>query len=174
MSLGLKRGTVRLVPHDDNWSTLFEKEKKLLLNKFGDRILAIEHIGSTAIPGLPAKPILDINVAIEDLNDIGDFITGLQELGYEYIPERRYADRQFFPKGHPENRTHHLNLVEIGSETAWKNQLFFRDYLIEHEEERKQYAELKSVLVQEFADQREEYTERKGDFIAYILGKRKF
>lgn len=174
MSIGLKRGTVKLVPHDENWSTLFEKERQILSNKFGEKILAIEHIGSTAIPGLLAKPIIDMNVAVKDLDDIDDFVIGLQELGYEYIPERRYADRQFFPKGHPDNRTHHLNLVEIDSETAWMNQLFFRDYLTKHAKEREEYAKLKEELAEQFADQREEYTERKSDFIAYILGKRKF
>lgn len=129
MSIGLKRGTVELVEHNPDWSILFEQEKQLLLETFGDRILAVEHIGSTAIPGIIAKPIIDINVAAESLDDIDDFIIKLQELGYEYIHERRYADRQFFPKGPSERRTHHLNLVELDSQTAWVNQLLFRDYL---------------------------------------------
>ena len=75
--LGLQRGTVRLEEYNPEWRDLFEQEKELLLKTFGSRILKIEHIGSTAIPGLPAKPIIDINVAIPSLDDINDFIVGL-------------------------------------------------------------------------------------------------
>lgn len=171
MSIGLKRGTVELVEYNPEWAELFEQEKQLLLNTFGDRIIAIEHIGSTAIPDIPAKPIIDMNVAVESIDDIEDFIYKLQELGYEYIPERRYADRQFFPKGPSECRTHHLNLVELDSPTAWRNQLLFRDYLRSHEEDCEAYAELKRTLANQYADNREEYTERKSNFVLKIISK---
>lgn len=168
-SLGLQRGTVRLEEYNPEWADMFEQEKKLLRETFGDRIIAIEHIGSTAIPAIPAKPIIDINVAITSLNDIGEFITKLQELGYEYIPERRFSDRQFFPKGPSEKRTHHLNLVEINSATGWKNQLLFRDYLRTHPAVRDEYAALKRELAEKYADNRDEYTERKGNFVMRII-----
>src|SRR3989344_8613096 len=171
--LGLQRGTVRLEEYNPKWSNLFEQEKELLLKTFGDRLIAIEHIGSTAIPGLLAKPIIDINVAIPSLKDIDDFITKVQELGYEYIPERRFSDRQFFPKGPSEKRTHHLNLVEITSETGWKNQILFRDYLREHEEIRNEYTKLKKELAEKYADNRDEYTERKSKFVIEIINKAK-
>lgn len=170
-NIGLKRGTVSLVEHTSDWVKEFDIEKKLLLNTFKEKILAIEHIGSTAIAGIPAKPIIDINVAIESLDDIDDFISKLQELGYEYIPERKYADRQFFPKGPSERRTHHLNLVELDSPTAWRNQLLFRDYLRSHKDEREAYAELKRSLANKYADNREEYTERKSNFVLKIIEK---
>lgn len=172
MNIGLKRGTVKLLPHDPKWFNLYEEEKKNLKDKFGDRVLAIEHVGNTAIPDILAKPIIDIIVAVEDLNSIDDFIKGLQELGYEYIPERKYDDRQFFPKGNPDNKTYHLNLVEIDNETVWKNQLFFKDYLIYDKKEREKYAKLKKQLAEKFAEQREEYTKSKSGFIAHILKKR--
>ena len=171
MNVGLKRRTVELKDHDPAWTDLYEQEKQLLIDTFGDRIVAVEHIGSTAIPGIPAKPIIDMNVAVESLDDIDDFIQKLPELRYEYIPERRYADRQFFPKGPSECRTHHLNLVELDSQTAWKNQLLFRDYLRENEDVRNQYAELKRKLADEYADNREEYTERKSEFVMSIINK---
>lgn len=167
--LGLQRGTVRLEEYNPKWSRLFEQEKELLLKTFGNRIIAIEHIGSTAVPGLPAKPIIDINVAVPSLSDIDDFITKLQELGYEYIPERRFSDRQFFPKGPSEKRTHHLNLVEITSETGWKNQLLFRDYLRKHDDVKNEYTKLKSELAKKYADNRDEYTERKSKFVISII-----
>lgn len=171
MTLGLQRGTVRLEEYNPEWADLFEQEKKLLLETFGDRIIAVEHIGSTAIPGIPAKPIIDINVAIPSLDDIDDFITELEKLGYEYIPERRFSDRQFFPKGPSEKRTHHLNLVEITSETGWKNQLLFRDYLRTHSDIRDEYATLKRELAEKYAENRDEYTERKSDFVMRIIEK---
>ena len=169
MNIGLRRGTVELKDHDSAWTNLYEQEKQLLLDTFGNRIVAVEHIGSTAISGIPAKPIIDMNVAVESLDDIDDFIKKLPELGYEYIPERRYADRQFFPKGPSECRTHHLNLVELDSQTAWKNQLLFRDYLRENEDARNQYAELKRKLADEYADNREEYTESKSAFVLQVI-----
>lgn len=172
-TLGLQRGTVRLEEFNPEWSNLFEQEKELLLKTFGDRILAIEHIGSTAIPELPAKPIIDINVAVPSLNDIDDFILKLQKLGYEYIPERRFSDRQFFPKGPSEKRTHHLNLVEITSETGWKNQLLFRDYLRNHDDVRNEYRKLKEELAEKYANNRDEYTERKSKFVLSVIEKAK-
>jgi len=171
--LGVKRGTVTLSQYDPEWVVEFQKEKELLFQTFGDRTKAIEHIGSTAIPEIPAKPIIDMNVAVESIDDIDDFIEGLQKLGYEYIPERRYTDRQFFPKGPSECRTHHLNLVEMGSETAWENPLLFRDYLIEHEGVREEYKKLKEDLASQYADNREEYTERKSNFVRSVIEKAK-
>lgn len=170
--LGLKRGTVKLSSYNPNWPKLFEEEKKLLTDTFGDRIIAIEHIGSTAIPGVPAKPIIDINVAVASLNDIGVFIKELPKLGYEYIPERKFADRQFFPKGPAKARTHHLNLVEITSDTGWKNQLLFRDYLRNNKKAREDYVSLKKDLAQKYKNNRDEYTERKSSFIMTIIKKK--
>jgi GrpB-like predicted nucleotidyltransferase (UPF0157 family) len=164
---------VRLTPYDPSWADLFEAEKSLLLKTFGDKIIAIEHIGSTAIPGLPAKPIIDINVGVLSLNDIAVFIQKLPELGYEYIPERRFSDRQFFPKGFPEHRTHHLNLVEVTSETGWKNQLLFRDYMQTHVEAREEYAQVKNALAKKFSNNRDRYTEEKGAFVKNIIERAK-
>jgi|SRR3989344_1891384 len=171
--LGLERGKVRLVSHNPKWAELFEQEKSLLLKTFGDRILAIEHIGSTAIPGLPAKPIIDINVAISSLKDIGIFIKELPKLGYEYIPERMFADRKFFPKGPAEERTHHLNLVEITSETEWKDKLLFRDYLRIHQEAREIYSKVKQGLADKHPDNREEYRKQRSVFVDSIIKRAK-
>lgn len=171
--IGLKRGTVALMPHDPRWAEEFEREKRVLLETFGDRILAIEHIGSTSIPGIPAKPLIDILVAVESLDDIDDFIGTLPTLGYQYMPERRFADRQFFPKGPESKRTHHLSLVEPDSETGWNSHTLFRDYLRTHEAERAEYARLKERLAAEFADDRERYTDGKQDFVLEIIAKAK-
>jgi len=169
--LGVQRGKVIVVPFDSSWKKEFEKEKEKLLDTFGNKIINIEHIGSTAIPGLCAKPIIDINVAIHSLEQAQSFIEPLEQLGYEYIAERHFKDRYFFPKGTKSNRTHHLNLVEIGSQTGWINPLLFRDYLIHNSEMRDYYCNLKRNLSYRYSDNREKYTERKSDFVRTILEK---
>ena len=167
--IGLKRGTVQLKKWNPKWKSLFEIEKELLLDTFGKRILAIEHIGSTAITDLSAKPIIDINVAVKSLNNIDDFIQQLPKLGYEYILERSFTDRQFFPKGPRENRTHHLNLVEITSESGWENPLLLRDYLRKNEKVKSEYENLKIYLSEKYHNDRVRYTQGKEDFILKVI-----
>lgn len=171
MSLGQKRGTVELVPYDKNWKHQFEQEKQLLFKTFGDKLIAIEHIGSTSIPNAWAKPIIDINVAIESLDDAPDFVKDLESLGYVNMPNRWFSDRYFFPKGSEKLRTHHLNLVEQSSETGWVAPLLFRDYLIAHPEELQAYNDLKKDLAKRYKDEREKYTEAKSDFVKDVLQK---
>jgi len=172
VSLGLQRGTVELKDHDPQWHALFKCEKKILLEIFGDRIIAIEHIGSTSICGISAKPIIDMNVAVTSLRKIDDFIEKLPNLGYEYMPERRFKDRQFFPKGPRECRTHHLNLTEMSNKTGWKGHLVFRDYLRKNKDAREEYDTLKKKLAEQYSDNREKYTHRKADFIQDVINRK--
>jgi len=171
MVIGLKRGTVELVSYDTCWAKEFEDERRRLLDIFGDKIIAVEHIGSTSIPGLIAKPIIDINVAISSLERAEDFILGLQSLGYEYMKGRQFDDRYFFPKGPASFRTHHLNLVEYSSETGWNDPLLFKKYLIEHPFSMREYASLKQHLALECKNDRKKYTEAKSDFIKSVIIK---
>lgn len=171
MSIGLKRGTVKVVDYDPNWQKEFEAEKQRLIETFGDRILAIEHIGSTSIPGLVAKPIIDIVIAVKSFDDLPYFINGLQKLDYEYMPERMFNDRKFFPKGSQENRTHHLNLVLQDDPEQWTKPIAFRDYLRTHEAERELYAKLKTKLAEQYANDRTTYTKLKDDFFQSIFSK---
>jgi GrpB-like predicted nucleotidyltransferase (UPF0157 family) len=171
--LGLKRGTVKLSQHHDEWARLFEKEKQLLLKTFGDHIITIEHVGSTAIPGVPAKPLIDINIAISSLDDaaIEEFVETLQKLDYSYM--HKFPNRRFFTKGPEKNRTHHLNLVKAGSEVGWNDHLLFRDYLRRNKTTRDEYAALKTKLAQKFADDRASYTKEKERFIQKIIKQAK-
>lgn len=171
MTIGLKRGTVQLHPSDPHWPLAFEKEKKLLQHTFGGKIIATEHIGSTSVPGLAAKPIIDIIMAVRFFDELDDFIAPLQKLGYEYMPERMFADRKFFPKGPRDNRTHHLNIVLKNSPEQWASPLAFRDYLKTHATARQKYAELKQQLAQKYLGDRAAYTKAKSDFIQSILIK---
>lgn len=169
--IGLKRGTVKVVAYNPNWHKEFEAEKQRLIEAFGDKILAIEHIGSTSIPGLAAKPVIDMVAAIKSFDDLPEFIDGLQKLGYEYMPERMFDNRKFFPKGSQENRTHHLNLVLQNDPEQWTKLNAFRDYLRTHETERKEYAKLKTVLAEQYANDRATYTKLKDNFFRSIIDK---
>ena len=102
-SIGLKRGTVKVVDYKPDWPKEFEAEKQRLIDAFGDKIIAVEHIGSTSIPALAAKPIIDMVVAVKSFDDLQVFIDKLQSLGYEYMPERMFDNRKFFPKGSQKN-----------------------------------------------------------------------
>lgn len=166
--IGLKRGTVRLEEAHDEWAKDFAEEKKLLIETLGEHIQAIEHVGSTAIPGVPAKPIIDIRIAISSLDDshIEEFVEPLKKLGYSYM--HKYPDRHFFAKGPEENRTHHISIVRADSEIGWRDAILFRDYLRQNKKAREEYSSLKEKLAQQFAEDRASYTKAKETFIAKI------
>ena len=166
--LGLERKSVKLVFHQKKWKTLFEREEKLIRSALGDFALAIEHIGSTSIPRLPAKPIIDIMVGVRALTEIEKCVAPLGKIDYEYRGERGIAGRPFFRKGTIEATTHHLSVVEFGGE-IWRRHLSFRDYLRENREAAIRYGELKKDLAAAFKDDRQAYTDGKTGFVEEIL-----
>lgn len=169
--IGLKKGTVKLSRSQfDEWSAEYEKEKKILLNKIGESVSEFHHIGSTSIPGLAAKPIIDIIGVIDKLDDYKELIKPLEQIGYHFMPDRIFIinDRVFFPKGPESNRTHHLSLVVKNSQ-QYKDNLLFRDYLREDEDVRNRYQSLKQGLAKEYADDRAGYTKAKEEFIVKTL-----
>lgn len=171
--IGLKRGTVKLSDSQfDEWREEYEKEKKILLDKIGDHVSEIHHIGSTSIPDLMAKPIIDIIAVIDKLEDYKQLIAPLEELGYHFMPDRVFEirDRVFFPKGPESNRTHHLSLV-VKESPQYGDNLLFRDYLRENKQARHDYQALKQKLSKKFANDRESYTEAKTDFITKLIAK---
>jgi GrpB-like predicted nucleotidyltransferase (UPF0157 family) len=103
--------SIQVVDYDANWSIRFEQEKSQILNALGDAVLDIQHIGSTSVPGLAAKPIIDIVVGVEELPPSPTHIKALETLGYVYQGEAGIPGRHFFRKGMP--RTHHLHLVKL-------------------------------------------------------------
>jgi len=166
--LGLKRGTVKLAKAHKEWARLFEIEKELLKKTFGDRIIVIEHVGSTAISGVPAKPLIDMNAAVSSLDDkyIEGFVVSLEKLGYHYM--HKFPDRRFYAKGPEALRTHHLNLVELNSD-EWNNSILFRDYMRHNKPACEEYAALKEKLAGQFAEDRASYTKAKEEFIQKII-----
>ena len=169
MSLGLQRGIVQLVPYNPQWAEEFESEKRALLGILGDKILGVEHVGSTAIPGIKAKPILDVMVVISSLERWEEYKEPLSTLGYEFRRDLRKTEGHvLFVKGPEENRTHYLKLAERDS-VFWKNHILFRDYLSNHQEEREEYQKLKEQLLEEHKGVREPYTKGKEEFVRKIL-----
>lgn len=169
----LKKDQVNIVPYDSQWPKLAQVEIDKIKSVFPlDTIIDIQHVGSTAITGLSAKPILDIQIAVQSLEMMTLIaVPLLQKLGYEYWSEDPNPNRMFFVKGMPpfgEKRTHHIHIFEYNSE-HWKNKLIFRDYLRIHKTLAKEYEQLKIKLAQEYLYDREEYTNKKLDFVNRVL-----
>lgn len=166
-SIGLKRGTVQLLPYDSAWADEYKEEEIRLRGIFGDSLVDIQHVGSTSIPGMVAKPLIDIAVAVRSLEVVDQFIPALVAAGYEHMPERITPNRAFFPKGPREARTHHLSIVVAGGK-EWNGYVGFRDYLRTHPAAVKEYNDLKTVLAKKFANDRYAYTAAKESFITSI------
>jgi len=145
----------------------------LLRAAVGDFALAIEHIGSTAIPRLAAKPIIDIMVGVGDLPAVEKYLLPLEQIGYEYRGEAGIAGRRYFRKGTLTASTHHLSLVEFGGD-VWTRQITFRNYLRDDAEAAAEYGALKKDLAVKYKDDREAYTNGKTKFIEEILSKANF
>jgi len=165
-------GPLIVVDYDPQWPILYEEEKDRILGLIGRLVVAIEHIGSTAVPGLGAKPIIDIMVAVHRLADAEECVEPLRSIGYEYVPEYNdvIPERRYFHKGPAEARTHHLHVVELASD-FWERHLLFRDFLRTHPEEAEQYYDLKKELAAHYRLDREAYTEAKTAFIESVVDK---
>ena len=127
--IGLKRGTVRLVVHQDDWINEAENTIKELKSLLGDTAIDIQHIGSTAIPLIHAKPIIDIVIGVQELNDIQPYIGVLKGKGFVFRGED-VSGQALLVKGDFENdlRTHHIHVVKWNG-SSWNNYINFRDYL---------------------------------------------
>jgi GrpB-like predicted nucleotidyltransferase (UPF0157 family) len=166
---------VVILDYDPEWPKLFEKEKALILNAIGKKVVAMEHVGSTAVPGLGAKPVIDIAVAVNTLSDAEDCIEPLSRIGYEYRPEIEASipDRRYFRKGpNIPNKHFHLHMSELSS-NVWKNHLLFRDYLRENPEVAQQYCRLKKELAAKYGSDRVAYTDAKTSFIESVIARAK-
>jgi GrpB-like predicted nucleotidyltransferase (UPF0157 family) len=165
---------VIIIPYDPAWPKQYDEEKQRLQRALGSLILQVEHIGSTAVPGLGAKPIIDIMIALKDITDVTGCVLPLKNIGYEHLGENGISGRHFFRKLSKETgiRTHHLHIVGAGNEFVEKH-LFFRDYLRTHPETAQQYYQLKKELAAKHSIDRDFYTNEKASFIEAILVKSK-
>jgi GrpB-like predicted nucleotidyltransferase (UPF0157 family) len=155
-----------VVEYDPGWPQAYERERAAICQALGDLIVDIQHIGSTAIPGLRAKPVIDVLVAVSEFADIAEYARRLEPLGYQHMTHANEVVRIFFRKGLP--RTHHLHIVEDGS---WEHRrlLLFRNYLLTHPDTADAYESLKRDLAERFAGNRPQYTESKTGFVEEII-----
>jgi GrpB-like predicted nucleotidyltransferase (UPF0157 family) len=164
---------VVIVEYNPHWALLFEQEAALIgkvLDK--DFITRIEHFCSTVVPGLAAKPIIDLLVGVPSLTKAKQVaISQLERLGYAYWFDNPDPQRMFFVKGLPPNspRTHHIHMIEPDS-ALWER-LLFRDYLRKHPDEAARYAQLKRHLAQHFSADREAYTSGKAEYVQSVMQK---
>ena len=161
--------SVEIVPYDPSWPGRFEEEAKGLRRALALWLVGpIEHIGSTAIAGLAAKPVIDIMAGVETLDASRPAIASLVDLGYCYAPYRENSEH-WFCKPSFALRTHHLHLIPFESR-EWNETIAFRDYLRAHSQIATEYEDLKRGLARRYRFDREAYTEAKGPFVARITG----
>jgi GrpB-like predicted nucleotidyltransferase (UPF0157 family) len=159
---------IRIAPYDPEWPARFDRERDLLHSVIGPWVVGeIHHVGSTAVPGLDAKPIIDILIGVEDLATSRACFEPLAELEYLYAPYLP-EEMHWFCKPDPSRRTHHLHLVPRHL-PRYRDELAFRDHLRSNPEKARDYAELKYQLAKRFECDRGAYTDAKADFIGCAL-----
>jgi len=161
---------VLIVPYDPSWPGQYLDESKLIRSAMGPYLQAIEHIGSTSVPGLSAKPIIDILGGMFKLEDAFTIIPALEQIGYTYVPEyeMQLPDRRYLTRFRNDRAKIHLHLVKTHS-PLWQNHLIFRDRLIADSHLRDAYAQLKMELSMKFGTDRVGYTNAKTTFIKKVL-----
>ena len=155
-----------IVPYDPLWPREFAAEAERIAEGCRDLPLKIEHIGSTAVPGLSAKPIIDILAGAPPRASRAPYIAALRQLDYEHRGAQGIPGRDYFRRGSP--RSHHIHLVSWSS-AFWHDHLLFRDYLRRNPATAQEYASLKRELAAIFADDRPRYGEEKGPFIKAVV-----
>lgn len=153
---------IRLSDYTADWIQMYEEEITILRQIYGDEIIQYEHFGSTSVPGLKAKPIIDIICIVHDTARIDSFNDTMTALGYKVAGEYGIPGRRLFSKG-GENRTHHIHMYPFAHPEI-KRHLVFRDYLRAHPAEAQRYARLKEQLAQQF-DNTGDYSVAKTPFI---------
>ena len=168
-SVGMQRGAeIRVVPYNPLWAEEFARVRAELNDALPDWILSIDHVGSTSVPGLDAKPIIDISVAVPDLEASLSLVPILEGLGFVFRPKGDLPDRHYFPRTVAGLRQHHLSVAEPDS---WhrRNSLTFRDALRRDPELAREYGTLKRRLAASVGTRRLDYLNGKTDFILNVL-----
>ena len=169
-----QKDRIEIASYDPAWPALYAQEEARLRELLAFiPSLEIEHFGSTSVPGLAAKPILDIMIGVESRGLWPGLVEPVKTLGYAYWDQNPKEEELFFVKGMPpfgEKRTHHLHVYDFQG-TRWKKELAFRDYLRAHPDEARRYGALKRALASKFTFNREAYTDAKTEFIQNILAK---
>lgn len=175
--LGLQRGTVRLYPHETAWEAEAECTIIMLQKLLGDDAKEIQHVGSTAVPAICAKPIIDIALAADSFDDVMKHLPKLQAAGFYYRAQNDISNQKLFARGSfydgtGDLQTHFIHVVLTDS-AQWRDYILFRDYLNQHADTAKAYESLKLSLAEAAPVDagREQYLQGKKDFIAAVLRK---
>ena len=165
---------VVIVDYTHRWPLIYEKERHHIVAVARHRVLSVEHIGSTAVVGLGAKPIIDIMLGVNGLPDAGELLSLLGKIGYEEAI-RQQGDSEWYyclkKIAHEEDvwcRNFHLHLMKFRSET-WRRHILFRDFLRNHSEVAQKYDKLKRMLAEKYGIDREGYTNAKTEFIVSVV-----
>ena len=157
---------VKVVPYTSEWLDLYRQEAALLRGVFGDELVEIHHIGSTSVPGLQAKPIIDMMPLVRQIERIDSFNEAMAALGYEAMGELGIAGRRYFRKG-GDDRTHQAHVFQVDDPNVERH-LAFRDYLRAHPDVAAQYGELKAKLAQQFPTDIYGYMDGKDAFVKAV------
>ena len=164
---------ITIEPYNPSWPVFYVKEKSRILETIGEMVVDIDHIGSTAVPGLSAKPIIDIMAGLRGSSDAEVCLPLLGELGYDDVTPEPEEDDWFYCLGKGSHSIgYHLHLVKAGSQFQERH-ILFRDYLRTNQEDARRYQVLKERLAFEYRDMREEYTNAKTEFIEAIIKEAK-
>jgi GrpB-like predicted nucleotidyltransferase (UPF0157 family) len=161
---------LEIKPYDPRWAADFEQERARLAEALGSLAVRIEHNGSTSVPGLSAKPVIDIQISVRQLHPIDHYAGRLAELGYVHVPHPDDAFAPFFHRPERWPHTHHVHVVAAEGEEERKT-LAFRDYLRDHDAAAQEYASLKKDLAPRYPASHfgtQAYAEAKSDFIAKV------
>ena len=156
---------VRIVDYDPSWPALAAEELRRIAQALGPGAARLEHVGSTAVPGLAAKPILDLHLSVGALEPRARYVEPLERLGYLFVPEPESPDYHFFAKPPERPRTHHLHVGEVGSAHEFRH-VAVRDFLRSHDGEAARYAALKRQVVERHPQDRLAYIEGKEQYVA--------
>ncbi|OQR56740.1 GrpB family protein [Bacillus sp. CDB3] len=158
---------ILIKPYQNEWHEEYVTEKEKFISLLREEIIAIEHIGSTAVEELGAKPLIDMMIGVTNLQITENWTENLAKIGYEYVPKET-PNWRFFRKGKWRAGTHHLHVYIYNSE-EWRNNLLFPRFLIKHEWARIEYSELKVRLATTYPFDRVSYTTAKAPFIQKII-----
>lgn len=158
-----------IVPYDPAWPAIFAELGSSLREALGDTALRIDHIGSTSVPGLAAKPVIDVQISVRSFEPLDAFRLPLEGLGFVFRADNPELTKRYF-RERPGNRRTHIHVRRAGS---WAEQfaLLFRDYMRAHGEDAQRYAELKCRLAEQYGEDRHGYTEAKAAFLWEIMVK---
>lgn len=173
MILGLKRGTVKLEPHNTQWEVAAKESITKLKNILGEFAIDIQHVGSTSIPSISAKPIIDIVVGVRNVMEILSYNTELENQGFYFRPSNDQLQLLYVMGDfNADTRTHHIHIVEWNGR-EWHDYLNFRDYLTANPHIAEKYQVLKKQLEKKYYNNRSSYTKEKNEFILEILEQAK-